>query len=573
MSSRYAAFRRQPVDPQYAQQLQMTVLPAPTRGLILNENEAFMQPGGAIVQDNWFPTLQGVKLRGGCERWCDLHSLDATVPPIPSASRLPVISAFEYSDGNTQKMFAANANKLFDVTAPGGPVLVRSGHASGNYCASQLTNASGTNFLIAVNEAGDYPMRLDSSTFTWTELNGGQITGPAGSPVVAGHGLSYVWKYRNRWFFVGVGSMDAWYLPLNSVQGALNQIPLAGAFTRGGKLIAGMTWSIDAGDGIDDKCVFLTDLGEVAIFTGSNPADPANWRQEGRYRISPPMGMNAHISVGGDLLIACVDGIIPLSQAITKDPGQLDLAMPTRVIETMWRNEANAKRSWAWTFSKWDEYDGLFITWPGGDPGNRYCAVSNTTTGAWCRFVGWDATCWIRMRGDMFFGTQDGLIQQADRTGYDDGAIYTATLVGGWEMFGSPASEIVWHQARASFKSSAFEPFYPQLSATVDYLIVIPTPPSPGPDPGIQDAWDEGLWGPSGSGDLDPPPPADITQYAQWDQPVTSIFPARNTMWVSIGMTGFAHAPIVQVTVAQQAKPNVELIALAATFERAGVNV
>jgi len=44
-------------------------------------------------------------------------------------------------------------------------------------------------------------------------------------------------------------------------------------------------------------------------------------------------------------------------------------------------------------------------------------------------------------------------------------------------------------------------------------------------------------------------------------------------MWVSIGKTGFSHAPIVQVTVAQQAKPDVELVAIAATFEVAGTNV
>jgi hypothetical protein len=44
-------------------------------------------------------------------------------------------------------------------------------------------------------------------------------------------------------------------------------------------------------------------------------------------------------------------------------------------------------------------------------------------------------------------------------------------------------------------------------------------------------------------------------------------------MWLSVGMTGFSHAPIVQITVAQQATPDVELIAIAATYERAGVNV
>jgi pyocin large subunit-like protein len=62
-------------------------------------------------------------------------------------------------------------------------------------------------------------------------------------------------------------------------------------------------------------------------------------------------------------------------------------------------------------------------------------------------------------------------------------------------------------------------------------------------------------------------------QYAQWDQAAPGRPIVRNTMWVSIGMTGFSHAPVVQVTVAQQAKPNVDLISIAATFERAGINV
>jgi hypothetical protein len=42
---------------------------------------------------------------------------------------------------------------------------------------------------------------------------------------------------------------------------------------------------------------------------------------------------------------------------------------------------------------------------------------------------------------------------------------------------------------------------------------------------------------------------------------------------VSIGEVGFSHAPICQVTVAQQGNPNVELVSIAATFERLGVNV
>ena len=65
--------------------------------------------------------------------------------------------------------------------------------------------------------------------------------------------------------------------------------------------------------------MFCTDQGELLIFTGSDPSTSTNWRQEGRYTTSAPLGMNAHQAIGGDLLIATVDGIIPISASITKD--------------------------------------------------------------------------------------------------------------------------------------------------------------------------------------------------------------------------------------------------------------
>ena len=226
--------------------------------------------------------------------------------------------------------------------------------------------------------------------------------------------------------------MSAWYLPLNAVGGQLLEIPLSGAAAKGGNLMFCATWSIDAGDGIDDKIVFVTDLGEVLIFTGSDPSDATGsqpWHQEGRYMVDPPMGMNAHMGLGGDLLIMKVSGIVPVSAAITKSSEELELAAITRQIRPMWRDEVVAKRQWSWTMENWTEYGGVFVTWPGGTPGNQYCAVVNASTGAWCRYTGgWDATCFLRLRADLFFGTQDGRIVQAERGGYDDGKPYVATL-------------------------------------------------------------------------------------------------------------------------------------------------
>ena len=94
---------------------------------------------------------------------------------------------------------------------------------------------------------------------------------------------------------------------------------------------------------------------------------------------------------------------------------------------------------------------------------------------------------------------------------------YVCTMVGGWEMFQVPPNQVTWMQARAALFSSAREPFEPQLSATTDYEFRIPPPPDPGPDPGLLEVWDQGLWGPTPTSN--PPSPADKEAYAQWDQP------------------------------------------------------
>jgi hypothetical protein len=628
--SAHAAFRRQPVPGQYAQQYKAITMPAPTRGIIQHENDAYMGPGACIVSDNWVPTMRGVKLRGGCVRHCDLHGIvgwsnltpylvgtiirdttdgsiwtcntfhtsgpppstfaqyraaspttwstttgDPTLP-VPSPDRQPIISAFEYADVSQQRMFAGQATKLYDVTGQT-PILVKANQSSGNYCASPLSNLSG-NWLIVVNDFGDPVLRFNGTS--WTVLlppatpgdGATAITGPVGSPVEFGRNLTYVAKYRSRLYFIEKQSMNLWYLPTDSVGGTLVKIPLSGAATLGGYLLFLASWTVDAGDGIDDKLVAMTSEGEALIFTGNNPADPATWRQEGRYFVGKPLGMNAHSQVGGDLLILTIEGIVPISQVITKSSGEMELAMISRAIKPMWREEVKAKRTRPWTIKRWDEYGGIFVTFPGGSPGNRYCLLMNSVTGAFARAVGYDAMCFIRKAENMYFGTQDGIVMLADQSGSDDGKPYVATLVGGWETFQARSQNVTWHQARAVFTAGLTEPFEPQITSTTDYVVSIPPPPAPGPDPGYPDVWDQGRWGPLTPAPI-PPPQADRTRWAQWDQPAPVRPQNRNTLWVSVGTSGFAHAPILQVTIAQTVKPDVELVAIAATFEVGGVNV
>ena len=149
-----------------------------------------------------------------------------------------------------------------------------------------------------------------------------------------------------------------------------------------------------------------------------------------------------------------------------------------------------------------------------------------------------------RMRGDMFFGTQDGRIMQADRTGYDNGMPYVATLVGGWEMFQSPSQTMTWRQARASFRR-ACRRAVPAAAVGDDRLRRdrCRRRPAPAPDPGLLDLWDRGCG-----------------TTALWDAATPSIAGGAQHRLGVDRHDRFQHAPIVQVTVAQQAKPEVDLI-------------
>ncbi len=145
---------------------------------------------------------------------------------------------------------------------------------------------------------------------------------------------------------------------------------------------------------------------------------------------------------------------------------------------------------------------------------------------------------------------------KADTNGTDDGLSYTCTMVGGWNAIASTPAQAHLRQMRASFSAQGTEPFIPQLTACTDYVVRIPTPPAAGVDVTYFSLWDQAKW-----------------DDALWDQPMPSTPSIRNTGWVSIGETGYSHAPVIQVTVAQSQAPVVELISIDFLFERAGVNV
>lgn len=126
---------------------------APYRGWIRNESLADSKPGGAEVMDNWFPTPEGCRIRRGSDKQA---TIDAAVTHITS-----------YVSGATEKLFAADATSIYDVTSPAdvdvAPTADVTGQTGGDYSSLQFTTAGGS-YLVMVNGVDDM-QQYDGQSF------------------------------------------------------------------------------------------------------------------------------------------------------------------------------------------------------------------------------------------------------------------------------------------------------------------------------------------------------------------------------------------------------------------------
>lgn len=339
--------------------------------------------------------------------------------------------------------------------------------------------------------------------------------------------LSYVWTFKNRLFFVEKDSLSAWFLPVDSLTGTAQEIPLGAVFNRGGSLLFGSSWSLDSGSGgsgLSQQCIFVTTEGEVVVFQGDNPGDPAAWEQVNTYRIGRPLGNKAHIRAGGDIVIATNIGFVPLSQAIQRDYAALSPSAVSYPIEDAWNEAVQSRGAENWNCEVWPSAQMVIVAPPTNDEQPRWF-VANARTGAWAPFTNWDATCVHVFNERCFFGSQGGKVVEANVTGLDQGAPYTATYLPLFDDLRSPASLKIAKMARLVLRS-AFA-VRDQISFQKDFMVNLPSAPDAGVVP-VGSVWGGGIWGESTWGDS-----GTINTYQNWRV---------------LAGSGYAVAPASQIT-------------------------
>lgn len=519
-----------------ASSIQHHFFPSPTKGWVTAVNLAISPPDSAQVLENFYPTTTGISMRRGCLKF-----------GTGSSAGDPVESLMSYVGDATSKMFATSGGKIINMTSPSDahvePAADVSGQTSDYYAHVNFATPGG-NYMSVVNGTDSLQLYDGAS---WAAITGTSVPAITG---VATSALSHVNVYRNRQWFVEDGTLNAHYLPTGSIAGALSTVSLSSIFSQGGTLVFTATWSFDSGEGLNDVIVFASSEGGYAVYKGDPAA--ADWSIVGVYDAPAPLGKNAFLKFGGDLLILTEVGLVPMSAIIKKDPAALALASPSRSIQPDWTAEARARSNVPWEIVKWTSRNIAYVTCPVTSDESvtpPICFAVNLQTGAWSKVTGWNTRCFALHDGEVYFGTGTGTVMQADVTGSDDGQMIYYTYVGSSDHLKAVDRTKTVHQVRAVFRSR--HAFNPAISISTDYEVNLPPFPDAAAINSTPDEWDVGKW-----------------DQAKWD--VASSQTTINTGWVSVGRTGFAHAPQIQITSGSAAAPAAELVLIEAMYEMGG---
>jgi hypothetical protein len=476
-------------------QLQVDVMPAPTKGIDARAPTGAMPPDVCIYTYNLMPAEYGMVIRPGYREWCigmdngastGVHSLIAFTGVDPGAV--------------DDRLFAMTNEGIWDVTTPNAPVFdlafgVNSAGA-GHGVSAHYIDQGGSDFLYyADGQNGLYI--YDGDTELWAAAAG--ITGPILGSVV------FVVVHKQRMWIVEEGKSSAWYLPVASGQGEAEEFFFGSKFPHGGRVYAMYNWSVDGGQGIDDLLVVVSSSGDVVVYQGEDPTG-TDWKVRGTYYIGDlPTGRRVGSEYSGDLYLISSFGLISMSDLIrgvdTSNPG--DSSLSFRVAKPL-REQVRAKK----TEFGWEPVFlpplGIMLIMIPQVLSESYIQYSLTlATEGWGFWRGVPMLSADDWQGDIYFGDRDSKVYAMDVTRDNvlitpppepeiNGSPIEFSLLSSYQNMRAPGLFKQVVQVRPNFYT-AQKPFYEQR-VLYDYNFQEPPPPVGGAEAPGGDVWDGALW-------------------------------------------------------------------------------
>jgi hypothetical protein len=446
-----------------------------------------------------FPGNSTMQTRAGTRKW---------------AEGLPdyVDRLFTYNaiDGS-QQFFAAMDSGVYDISNDTSisPALLSHPLTDGAVSTTQYALPSGQ-YLILAN-GRDAPalyngMIWTTFTTTATPTAPGEIDSLGAPPLSS---LDRPIVFKGRLWFIEVDTLTAWFLPTDALSGKLTPFYFSGVMPRGGFLFELATWSYDSGAGMDDNLLVRSNVGDVAIYQGTDPEDPVAWALVSTYFVAPPLGTVSYADLGGDCILLTSAGLVPISKIVSGSATEslYENTLSRNISTTLNRLARSPSFQPNWEILLLAELNALVVSIPtaGNDPARQF--IMNIQTGAWGEYR-LQATCFGIYKGIPYFGTSDGRVFQHSITnpGRDDvdfdgtgGVPIVSDFLTAFSYYGDSATLKHFKLVRPIVQASA-EPII-RVTLALDYqlqdTLTFYTPQPPQFDPSKWDAalWDDGVWG------------------------------------------------------------------------------
>ena len=465
-------------------------IPSPIGGWNGRDSLANMAPMDAVQMVNWYPTPTDVTMRKGYTKSSTgITGAVNTLMNYPTTSGYKLFAAAGTKIWNatsstaTQSYTSITNDKLqyvnftntagnFLVTCNGtDPVTIYDGTnwfsvattttastintiaRTSPSAISTVTTATAhglvTNNRVTISGASESTFNgtfvitvTGANTFTYTSTGTSTVTSVTGTYTTIGitgvnsNTFVNVNLFKNRLYFTQEDTLTCWYLDVNAIGGAASPLYFGSIARNGGFLQAMGTWTIDAGQGADDYAVFVTNMGEVIVYNGTDPTTAATWALKGVWQLGQTFNRKCFFKWGGDLLLLTQDGLVPLAASLQSSRLDPRINLTDKIYYPISQAATNYFTNFGWQIQYFASENMLILNIPVSSGIEQY--VMHTITKAWARFTGIQAYCW-EVSGDntMHFGG-DGFVGNFYASASDAGTNITAVVQQAYSYFDSP---------------------------------------------------------------------------------------------------------------------------------------
>jgi hypothetical protein len=323
-------------------------------------------------------------------------------------------------------------------TSPSATATVTTASAHGLATGNRVTISGASEatfngtFVITVTGASAFTY-TSTSTSTATSVTGAYTT--IGITGVNSNTFIGVNLFKNRLYFTQKDTLSCWYLDVDAISGPASPLYFGGIARNSGYLQAMGTWTLDAGQGADDYAVFVTSMGEVIVYNGTDPDNADTWALKGVWQLGQTFSRRCFYKFAGDLLLLTQDGLVPLASALQSSRLDPRVNLTDKIYFAVSQAASLYKDLFGWQINYYASSNMLILSIPTSTGMEQF--VMHNITKAWGRFTGIQGYCWeVSGEAEMHFGG-DGYVGLFYDSYSDNGANITATAQQAYSYFES----------------------------------------------------------------------------------------------------------------------------------------